>query len=132
MPVDPRILDTPFGHVVTVVFPAVINLGHIAAMLALCLTLVLTARGRGLPVGQERDRVTWYRRRTTEVALILSGVALLFDAMMVGSLGIAVATAVVFLPLVVPVIVLAGVTIIALLRQFGPSLGIPDWTSRPH
>jgi len=132
MPVDPRILDTPFGHVVAIVVPAVIMLGHVAAILALCLTLTLTARGHGLPTGRERDRVTWYRRRTTEVALILSGVAILLDALLVGSIGIADADRVVFLPLAVPIIALVGVTVIALLRQFGPSLGIPDWTSRPH
>jgi len=132
MPVDPHILDTSFGHIVTFVVPAVINLGHVAAILALCLTLVLTAHGNGLPVSRERERVTWRRRCATEVALILSGVAMLLDAMLVGSLGIADAANVVFLPLAPPIIVLAGVTVIALLRQFGPSLGIPDWTSRPQ
>ncbi len=132
MPVDPRILDAPFGHVVAAVVPVVITLGHVAAILALCLTLVLTARGRCLPVGRERDRVTWYRRRMTEVALILSGVTILLDAMLVGSLGIVDADRVVFLPLVAPIIALVGATVIALLRQFGPSLGIPDWTSRPQ
>lgn len=132
MPVDPRILDTPFGHVVTVVVPVVINLGHVAAILALCFTLVLTARGHGLPAGRERDRVTWRRRQTTEVALILSGVVILLDAMIVGSIGIVDADHVVFLPLAAPIVVLAGVTVVALIRQFGPSLGIPDWTSRPR
>jgi len=132
MPVDPRIMDTPFSHIAAVVVPAVINLGHVAALVALCLTLVLTACGRGLPVGRERERVTWYRRRTTELALILSGVALLLDTMLVGSIGIVDADRVVFLPLAPPLIVLVGVTIIALSRQFGLSLGIPDWTSRRH
>ena len=77
MPVDPRILDTPFGHIVAVVVPLVINLGHVAAIVALCLTLLLTIQGRWLRPGRARDRVTWYRRRMTEAALVLTGVAVL-------------------------------------------------------
>lgn len=130
MPVDPRLLDSPFGHIVTFVIPAVLNLGHIAAVVALCLTLFFTVRGRQLPAGRERDRATWYRRRATEAALFLSGVAILLDAMIVGSVGWSGGSNIVFLPLAVPIVVLVCVTIIVLFRQFGRSLGVPDWISR--
>ena len=132
MPVDPRILDTPFGHIVAVVVPLVINLGHVAAIVALCLTLLLTLQGRWLPPGRERDRVTWYRRRMTEAALVLTGVAVLLDIMVISSVGWGGGEKLFLLPLVVPIILLACITVVVLLRQFGPSLGIPDWSSRPQ
>jgi len=132
MPVDPRILGTPFGHIVAVVVPLVINLGHVAAIVALCLTLLLTIQGRWLRPGRARDRVTWYRRRMTEAALVLAGVAVLLDIMVIGSVGWGGGEKLFLLPLVVPIILLACITVVVLLRQFGPSLGIPDWSSRPQ
>jgi hypothetical protein len=123
-------MDSPFGHIVHFVIPAVLNIGHIAAVIALCLTLFFTIRGRWLPAGRERDRATWYRRRATEAALFLSSVAILSDAMIVGSVGWSGGNGIVFLPLAAPIIVLACVTMAVLFRQFGRSLGIPDWTSR--